>query len=129
MYSREGFEDIGRRFRVKYIILFGSRVSGSVDAFSDWDFGVRFGRRVCLREYLDMLSALMDVVDSDYVDLVVVDDLFDSNPPLLYSILWEGKPVYIGDEETYHWDRVMASRLYNEYRLLFKPIVRQYLGV
>jgi predicted nucleotidyltransferase len=109
-----------RRYRLRYIILYGSRAKGLADPLSDWDFAVRFGRKPSLLEVGSLASDIADIIGDERVDILVLDEPH-LPPPLLYEALWEGKPLCILDREVYIWDRVRALSLYQEYQLIFRP--------
>ena len=114
------WEGLCRRHGLRYLLLFGSRVSGRPDGLSDWDLAARFGRRPSTRELLELIADLVEFLGDDRVDLVVLDKP-GLPPALLYEALWRGKPLCILDREAYLWDKVRALALYQEYRLIFRP--------
>ncbi len=117
---REDWEDVCRRHKLRYVILFGSRVSSRVDKLSDWDFAVRFGRQPSVHEMVELLADMVNLVGDDRVDLVVLDRP-GLPPALLHEVLWRGKPLCILDNDTYLWDKVKALALYQEYLQVFQP--------
>ncbi len=114
------WEELCKRHRLRYLILFGSRVHGGKDGLSDWDFAAKFGRRPSMRELIELIADLVEAVGDDRVDLIVLDD---APPTLLFEALWKGKLLCLADREEYLWDRVKASSLYNEYTMVFKPML------
>jgi len=64
-----------------------------------------------LREIIDLLADIMDLVGDDRVDLVVLDRP-GLPPALLHEVLWRGKPLCILDRDAYLWDKVRALALY-----------------
>jgi len=110
-FSEDTWTRLCQRYGLKYLVLFGSRVSGKGDRLSDWDFAARFGRRPGIREIADLLADIMDLVEDDRVDLVVLDRP-GLPPALLHEALWRGKPLCILNRDTYLWDKVSALALY-----------------
>ena len=119
-FSEDAWRRLCQRYGIKYLVLFGSRVSGKADRLSDWDFAARFGRRPGMREIADLLADIMDLVEDSRVDLVVLDRP-GLPPALLHEALWRGKPLCILDRDTYLWDKVGALAFYQEYLLVFRP--------
>lgn len=115
------WEEICRRHGLRYLLLFGSRVSGRPDALSDWDFAAKWGRRPSAVEVLELLADLEEAVGSDRVDLVVLDEA-GPPPALLAEALWGGRVLCVVDRAELLWDRVRAAALYAEYCLLFRPL-------
>jgi len=120
LFGKDAWTRLCRRYGLKYLVLFGSRASGGADRLSDWDFAARFGRRPGIREIIELLADIMDLVGDDRVDLVVLDRP-GSPPALLHEALWQGKPLCIFDRDTYLWDKVRALALYQEYLVVFRP--------
>jgi predicted nucleotidyltransferase len=118
--SRDAWMRLCKKYKLRYILLYGSRVKGLADTLSDWDFAVRFGRKPSLIEIGRLASDIADVIGDERVDILVLDDLH-LPPPLLYEALWESKPLCIVDRETYNWDKVRALSLYQEYLTVFRP--------
>ncbi len=109
---------------LKYLTLFGSRAGGRVNGLSDWDVAVKFGRKYAPEEYLGLLAEIIEVVGSDAVDLIVLDD---APPPLLFNALWGGSPLCIRDHGEYHWDRVKASAMFSDYLVDFGRQAREWV--
>ncbi len=119
-FGEDAWARLCRRYGLKYLVLFGSRASGKADRLSDWDFAARFGRRPGIREIVDLLADIMDLVRDDRVDLVILDRP-GLPPALLHEALWRGKPLCILDRDAYLWDKVRALALYQEYLVVFRP--------
>lgn len=119
--ERVDWETFCRKMRLRYLILFGSRVSGRPDALSDWDFAARFGRRPSLLERGRLAAEIARLIGDERVDIVVLDD-YRLPPPLLYEVYWRGKPLCIIDRELYLWDKVRALSLYHDYRIALHPL-------
>ena len=118
------WEAFCREKRLSYIILFGSRVEGRVDPLSDWDFAVRFGRRPSLLEVGGLAADISRLIGDERIDVLVLDNP-RLPPPLLYEVYWRGRPLCILDKELYIWDKVRALSLYQEYRIVFRPLMLQ----
>lgn len=110
-----------RRAGIRYLILYGSRVHGRPDALSDWDFAARWGRRPSPLELGELAARLAELIGDERVDILVLDSA-RIPPPLLYEVYWRGRPLCILDRELYLWDKVRALSLYQEYRILFRPL-------
>ncbi len=110
-----GLRRIAEKWRVKYIILFGSRIRGKETPLSDWDIAIKFGRKITGREYIRVIGDLVEVLDTDRIDLVILD--LDIPVELAYSILWEGKPLVVLDKNELIDDRLRVFRDLNDLRI------------
>ncbi len=111
----ERLRELAVRWRVKYIVLFGSRVRGRATPLSDWDIAVKFGREITSREYIMFLGELVDILDSDKVDLIVLDH--DIPVELAYEILWKGEPIVVINKDELVEDRLKVFRDLNDLKI------------
>ena len=100
------------RKEVKLAYLFGSHARNDAGPLSDHDFAVYFGGVSSVEAFnlkLALLNDLSRTLDTDAVDLVVLDEL--DAPELGYQIVSEGKLLV--DREPYKV--VVEPRLMNAY--------------
>ena len=118
--KRKKLEDFAKKWNIKYIILFGSRIRGKDTPLSDWDIAVRFGRRISGREYIYIIGELVEALDTDKVDLVVLD--LDVPVELAYDILWNGEPIIVLDKNILIEDRLKVFRDLNDLKIKQKTV-------
>ena len=98
---------VASRWRLRYLVLYGSRAQGAWGPYSDFDVAVKAGRRLGLRERGLLYSELEECVPGR-LDLAFIDDW---NPILAWEALARGRLLYhCGPEclkESY-WDRARA---------------------
>jgi hypothetical protein len=103
--------------------LFGSHARGRAWARSDVDVAVLLEGRPdddrCFDVRLDVIGGLMDVLDTDDVDVLVLNQ---APPALRYAVLRDGILLFCRDHQAMIEFRVRAL---NEY-LDFKPILRRH---
>ena len=95
-----GFEEcasrVAARWRLRYLVLFGSRARGYAGPHSDYDVAVKAGRELGLVERGLLLGELEECAGGLRVDLVVLDDW---DPVVAWEALARGRLVYAcGDE-------------------------------
>ena len=81
---------LGRRWGLRYIVLYGSRARGYAAPWSDYDLAVKAGRRISLRER-GLLQAELEECLHSRVDLSFIDDW---NPLLAWEALARGGLLY-----------------------------------
>ena len=86
----QNIQEIGRKFDIEQIVLFGSRARGDHYSTSDIDLAIfplpQFNNRGRLSSYLDDLDTLLKI------DIVFIDEHVDQK--LLENIKREGVPLY-----------------------------------
>ncbi len=87
---KECLTRIGRRWRLHYTVLYGSRARGYAGPHSDYDVAVKAGRTLGLVERGLLLGDLEECLGGR-VDLVLVDDW---DPIIVWEALAKGVLVY-----------------------------------
>ncbi len=86
---------VARRWRLRYLVLYGSRARGYAGPHSDYDVAVKAGRELSFSERGLLYVELEECVDGR-LDLLFIDDW---NPVAAWEALAHGKLVYhCGDE-------------------------------
>jgi len=101
-------EEAARRWRLRYIVLYGSHSAGRPRPGSDVDLAVKAGRRLSAREYMRLYADLAECVHGD-LDLWIVEYW---SPIIAWEALWRGRLLWAceGCTPEYHWDRARALR-------------------
>lgn len=101
---------LAEKYKIKFIVLFGSRVKGNPREDSDFDVAVYTDNFHEMGKYSDMLVGLANIfgVFEDKIDLT---DLKNANPLLRYEITSKGKLVF-GNELEYLQLEAFAFRDY-----------------
>ncbi len=81
---------VADRWRLKYVVFYGSRARGYGGPHSDYDLAVKAGRRLSLGDRGLLYSELGECVDGA-LDLVFIDDW---NPIVVWEALTWGRLVY-----------------------------------
>lgn len=110
-------KNVGRKFALDFIVLFGSRAKGSAIAGSDIDFGVhRNVRRIGFSETVDLYRELSFIL-GDNVDIA---DLASAGPLLRYEVAHDGQVVYRRNKRLYSEFVIKACRDYYDFEPYFK---------
>jgi uncharacterized protein len=80
-----------------FAYLFGSRANNTIGFESDLDIALYFDREPELIE-IGQLVAELENISGCTVDLVALNNLYEKNPRLAYSIINEGRLLYCVDE-------------------------------
>ena len=122
-----GFEEClsraAARWRLRYLVLYGSRASGRAGPHSDFDVAVKAGRRLGLRER-GLLYVELEECVTGRLDLAFIDDW---DPLLAWEALARGRLIYhCGPEclREYYWD---LARALDEVADL-EPLLRLFRG-
>ncbi|MEB2837204.1 MAG: nucleotidyltransferase domain-containing protein [Desulfurococcales archaeon] len=86
----ECLQRLGRRWGLRYIVLYGSRARGYAAPWSDYDLAVKAGRRLSFRER-GLLQVELEECLHSRVDLSFIDDW---NPILAWEALARGRLLY-----------------------------------
>lgn len=86
---------LARDARVQVVYAFGSRSRGSATASSDYDMAILIDGSLELRDELRLRARVVEALDTDRVDLVVLN----TAPPLLrFEVVSTGRRLYARDE-------------------------------
>jgi len=100
---------IAEKWRLRYVVLYGSHARQRATPTSDVDIAVKAGRRLGGRDYLGLYAELSACVQGN-LDLWIIDYW---GPIIAWEALWKGKLVWTCGRECeseYHWDRVKAFK-------------------
>ena len=86
---------VGAKWRLRYMVVFGSRARGYARPHSDYDIAVKAGRRLNLRERGLLYGDVESCLDSR-LDLVFLDDW---DPIVAWEALAHGRLVYYCGED------------------------------
>jgi len=110
--DKSQFNELGKKYDLRLLMVFGSQVNGDINQDSDFDFAFISNNEVNLR---DLNSDLIDIVNNDKVDLV---DLKKTNPLLKHEISNRIELVH-GNELDYLEFKASAFKEYIDSKPLF----------
>jgi len=105
-----------KKYDLKMVLLFGSRVSGRINFDSDVDIAYLSGRELSGKEIINLNCDFIDIFNCDKIDMV---DLKRVNPFLRYEISRNSKLLF-GNEIDYLKFKAFAFRSYIDHQPLFK---------
>ena len=118
IFDKKIIEEIVKKYRIKLLLLFGSRVKEKfLHPESDFDIAYLSERKLSLKEEVDLNCHLMTLFSSDKVDTV---DIRKANPLLLYEIFSNHKILFCENKNIYDAFQVYAQRRYFEAKPLFE---------
>ena len=85
---------------IRFAFVFGSRVKAEARFGSDLDIAVYFDRTPHLLAIGELVNELEEAAGCN-VDLISLNDLFETNPKLAYSVLDEGVLLFSLDDELF----------------------------
>lgn len=108
--KKQEIEQLADKYKIKFIVLFGSQTKGVPREDSDFDIAVYMDGFNDLDAYNSVLFSLADAVNilSQKIDLT---DLKNANPLLRYEITRKGELLY-GNELEYLQFKAFAFRDY-----------------
>ena len=102
--DRDCVKDVAKRWKLRYVILYGSHARGYAKDFSDVDLAVKVGRELSFAErgalYSDLERCIKGRLDLSFLD--------DWNPVLAWEVLTKGKVIYAKDINEVIDDKVKA---------------------
>ena len=109
-------EELAKKHKIRFIVLFGSQATGSPRKDSDFDIAVFMDKFNDLDTYNDVLFGLEKILEipAEKIDLT---NLKNANPLLRYEITSKGKLLF-GNELEYLELKAFSFRDYIEYRKL-----------
>lgn len=111
-------ELLKRNQNIKFAYIFGSFAKEENRFGSDLDIAVLFEQEPDLLSIGQLIAGLEEVVDFN-VDLVSLNNLFNKNPKLAYSVIADGILLFSADHKLL---RLYKKMTYLKY-LDFKPII------
>ncbi len=106
------------RYRIHYIILFGSVARNKAWRFSDIDIAVKGD--FDFDEFLELVADFEDVLGEN----VSVVDVRCDDVVLLYEVFSHGKLIYCRDKTEYLEDKMRAIKLFID----FKQVLDKFYG-
>jgi len=85
---------------ILFALLFGSMATGHTHPWSDVDIGVYVTTPLSLLEIGRLTATLERLIEQD-VDLLVLNDALERNPALAYRAIAEGILLFCKDESTF----------------------------
>jgi predicted nucleotidyltransferase len=85
---------------ILFALLFGSMATGHTHPWSDVDIGVYVTTPLSLLEIGRLTATLERLIEQD-VDLLVLNDALERNPALAYRAIAEGILLFCKDEDTF----------------------------
>ena len=107
---------ISRKYDLKILLLFGSRVSGRIKLDSDFDLAYSARKPLSREQKIGLNYDLMELFDTDRIDQV---DLNNAGPLLLYEISKKSQLLF-GSEVDYIKFKTSAFRIFIDSASLFR---------
>jgi len=112
--QQQGLRDLGERYRLDLLLLFGSRARGRERAGSDHDIGVvDFSHPLTEADESRLVGEMYELFRTDAVDLVVLRRV---SPLLQFTVATEGIVLYAHDPDTHRRYRWRACKLWEDNR-------------
>ncbi|MEG8989123.1 nucleotidyltransferase domain-containing protein [Ignavibacteria bacterium 4148-Me] len=86
-------EIIKENNNISFAYLFGSRANNNIRLGSDLDIAVYFENEPSLDE-IGKLSSELEILTSCEIDLIKLNNLYDTNPELAYNIIKDGILIF-----------------------------------
>lgn len=114
---------------IKYLYLFGSQACGQVKPLSDFDFAVKFNKKITKNTFkakLKLMTELSSILKFENVEVV---DLEQADPILTFNVIKDGLVIYSQAEKERIMDRVRIMQTYYDrlyyYNRHFKIAIKQ----
>lgn len=116
-FNESKLKQVAEQYGLRLIILFGSRVSDSAYAGSDFDIAYLAERTLSLERESRLIVDLASIIGSDAIDLV---NIRQAPPLLLYAITRSGLVLYAADSTVFPSLAAYAFKRYVEAKPLFE---------
>lgn len=120
---------LAKKLGLKYLYLFGSQARGEVKPLSDFDFAVKFDKKITKNTFkakLKLMHELSSILKFENVDVV---DLEQADPILSFNVIKDGLIIYSRAEKERIMDRVKIMQVYYDrlyyYNRHFKMTIKQ----
>ncbi len=118
--TAEQLKPIAEKYGLKLIVLFGSRVRGTIHPESDVDVAVLPGKPLAPEERLQLWGDLTRAFQAE-VDLTSLDH---AGPLLLYHVARDGQLLYEGERWAWEKQKSYGYRNYWDSKKLFDDLKR-----
>jgi predicted nucleotidyltransferase len=121
-------KEIGEKYDIELVLLFGSRADGSFRKDSDFDIAYKAERPLNSYEKDQLFILLMRHLGSDNLHIV---DMRDVKPLFLYEIMNNCKVLYAKNMMDFYELRVYALRRFEDevkplYNIIFERLKNEY---
>lgn len=106
--------DVAEKYRLKFVILYGSRATGKARPESDIDIAVLGRRKISPEELLNLIGEFCDLFNTDNVD---VKSLHNANIFFAHQATYNGILLY-GDEHQFNLYKIYNLRSFQESKIL-----------
>jgi predicted nucleotidyltransferase len=113
-------ETLGTLGDAHFAVIYGSAAAGRLQARSDLDIAVDFGRKLAFSELVE-LNARLEMTTGRRVDLV---DLHAADPILKMQVVRYGRPIVVNDVGSYHRFQMNAIGHYLDFKITRRPVER-----
>lgn len=97
--------------------LFGSVAEGKTHKFSDIDIGVYYKKEPSLKQYLQLINDVCEILETDDVDVV---NMNSASPLIVHDILSYGKLLSCSNDDFYVNLRINTLRQYDDMMHILK---------
>ncbi|MDP2909562.1 MAG: nucleotidyltransferase domain-containing protein [bacterium] len=118
--QKKKIEEIARKYGLRLVLLFGSRVSGRTHKESDYDVAYLPEKELTGEEEIQLNYEFTNIFQYDRVDTV---DIRKAPPLLLYAVFNECQILYKEDDLIFPTRRAYAFKKYIE----AKPMLEKFL--
>ncbi|MBI4117269.1 MAG: nucleotidyltransferase domain-containing protein [Parcubacteria group bacterium] len=113
-------KEIERKYDLRLLILFGSRVSGKLHKESDYDIAYLSKRILSFEDEGRLIIDLMKVVETSDERLINLVNIREAGPLLLKEIFREHQVLFKEKGDTYHAYKIYSIKNYLDSRSLFE---------
>ena len=118
--KEELIQNIARKYDLRLLFLFGSRVTGRVHKESDFDFGYISNRVLSMMEEGQMIIDLMPIAEVRDERIINLVSFKMAKPLLLYSATSNAQLLYEKENDYFDELKLRAFRMYVEIIPLLK---------
>lgn len=125
--DKQIIENICKRHKVKFLILFGSKAKGNANKISDTDLAVYFESKVTAKTELDFFYDVVSLLATDKIDVVTLNH---AEPLLLKEVALYGVPLFEKKESIFDNFIIKAIAKYQDtkkYRQFQNQLVEEYI--
>lgn len=111
--SKKELEQLCKKFRIKFLVLFGSQISKKTHKESDIDIAIYPAKDVSEKNKSKLEKELARLFKNPNIDLV---NLKTSGPLLQKEVVIKGKLLYAEDKESFPLFQMYAMSAYYEFQ-------------
>ena len=113
--QKNSLKKIAKKYKLNFIVLFGSQAQGFVHSGSDFDFAYSSQAPLSYQKEFDFIKELVHIFQNPEIDLI---NLKDASPLLAKEVAFKGKLLVEIVPHSFAYFQMYAYKMFNEIKPL-----------